>query len=198
MDSAQPAEQKKRFAILSSIQFQMILEENTFYHVFNQGNDRVKIFYKKDNYHYFLKKLKQFFIPYVSIVCYCLMPNHFHLLIYPKQDIDNKLFTKDLATCLRSYTRAINKQEGKTGSLFRAHTKFKSDTKDSFITVNNKELSNPNRYARTCFEYIHQNPVKANMVLKAEDWEFSSAKDYLGLREATLCNLKLGKEIFEN
>jgi len=125
------------------------------------------------------------------------MPNHFHLLVLPKENIDNVKFTKNLATCLRSYTRAINKQEGKTGSLFRAHTKFKSDIKEEFVTVNHPNFGNENRYARTCFEYIHQNPVKANMVSKAEDWEFSSAKEYLGLRNESLCELSLGRNIFE-
>jgi putative transposase len=44
------------------------------------------------------------------------------------------------------------------------------------------------------FHYIHQNPVKAGLVKKMEEWEFSSFRDYLGLRDETLCNTKLTQE----
>ena len=174
----------------------MLLEQNTYYHVYNQGNNKEKIFYRKDNYYYFLKKIKKFFTPHVHMVCYCLMPNHFHLLILAKEGADSKLFTKDLATCLRSYTRAINKQEGRSGSLFRAHTKFRNGNKEEFITVNHPDFGNELRYARTCFEYIHQNPVKARLVPVAEEWKYSSAKDYKQNNMESICNISLGKELF--
>lgn len=112
-----------------------------------------------------------------------------------KKGIFRRKIKKDLATSLRSYTRAINVQENRSGSLFREGTKFKNNLKDKFITVNHRDFTNDNSYARNCFEYIHQNPVKAKMVTKAEDWEFSSAKDYLGLRKETISNVALGEEL---
>ena len=54
--------------------------ENCLYHIFNQGNARVKIFYKKENYGYFLKKLDLYMSDVLDIYCFCLIPNHFHLL----------------------------------------------------------------------------------------------------------------------
>jgi hypothetical protein len=52
-----------------------------------------------------------------------------------------------------------------------------------------------NDYARTCLRYIHQNPVKANMVQNPEEWEFSSALDYIHLRENTLCDIPFSREL---
>jgi hypothetical protein len=59
------------------------------------------------------------------------------------------------------------------------------------------EISPPGSlgYNFYCFFYIHQNPVKAGLVNRIEDWEFSSYPDYIGLRNGTLVNKKLGLEI---
>ena len=81
---------------------------------------------------------------------------------------------------LSSYTQAINKQEKRTGSLFSQNT-------------NAKLISNiSNQYDQICFHYIHQNPLKSNLVTKMEDWEYSSFKDYCGLRNGSLVNKEMG------
>ena len=49
-------------------------------------------------------------------------------------------------------------------------------------------------YLKACFNYIHQNPVKAGLVKNAEDWEFSSFRDYLGFRNGNLVNLIKAEE----
>lgn len=79
-----------------------------------------------------------------------------------------------IAIILRSYTQGINKRFNRSGSLFQQKTKAKC--------LQNKD------YPFTCFHYIHQNPMKAKLVNKMEDWLFSSFKDYAGLRNGTLCN----------
>ena len=81
--------------------------------------------------------------------------------------------------------RLINK----TGSLFRQKTKIKS-LSDAEILIGAKRQD----YYFNCFHYIHQNPYRAGLVKKLEDWEFSSFKDYAGLRNGTLCNKELGSE----
>jgi putative transposase len=124
------------------------------------------------------------------------MPNHFHLLVFTKADLaaEEYALSKGLCVLLRSYTCAINVQENRSGSLFRAHTKAKDGIIDGFITENGQHkkcfLGN-NDYTQMCFHYIHQNPVKAGLVSKAEDWPYSSASDYAGLRNGTLCNKDL-------
>lgn len=107
------------------------------------------------------------------------MPNHFHFLISTKATLDNKKFSDSLRTLLSSYTRAIQKQEGITGSLFQQNSKF-------------KELTT-NEYACACFHYIHQNPLKAGLTRRIEDWPHNSFNEYCK-KEAGICNVALGEQ----
>lgn len=162
----------------------MNFQPNSFYHVYNRGNNKQLIFFNQNNYLYFLKKVKETLTPFCDILAYCLMPNHFHLLIripetseglklIPNQN--QQLLVRKLGTLLSSYSQAINKQEGKTGSLFQQKTKAKGlDTET---------------YLRTCFHYIHQNPLKSNLVTKMEDWPYSSFKSYLS-RQSEFVNIR--------
>jgi len=86
---------------------------------------------------------------------------------------------------LSSYAQAINKQEGRSGSLFRQKTKAKLlDTQDR-------------NYPFACFNYIHQNPLNAGLVDKMENWEFSSFQDYIGLRNNSICDIGLAFELLD-
>lgn len=60
----------------------MVFEEGHLYHLFNQGNNREQIFYSRENYLFFLNKIQQHILPHADILAWCLMPNHFHLMIY--------------------------------------------------------------------------------------------------------------------
>ena len=79
---------------------------------------------------------------------------------------------------LSGYAKAINKQEGRTGSLFRQNTKC--------IQTSGNEFEEG--YSLRCFYYIHLNPVKARLVPDATMWAYSSYPDYRGLRQGTLCD----------
>ena len=182
----------------------MLFEANQLYHLYNRGNNRIKIFYKKENYLYFLRKVRKHLLPYCDILAYCLMPNHFHFLIQIKDlieestnqsDLKGNMLNKNIGILQASYTRAIHKQEGKTGSLFQQHSKAKrlengSATRSQITAV-------VNDYPFICFNYIHQNPLRTGLVEKMEDWEFSSFKDYVGIRKGTLCNRKLTEELLD-
>ena len=63
----------------------MIFESGNLYHIYNQGNNRQKIFYVRENYLFFLNKLRRHILVHSDILAWCLMPNHFHLLVYVKQ-----------------------------------------------------------------------------------------------------------------
>ena len=193
----------------------MYFEENLTYHIYNQGNNRQKIFFEPRNYIYFIGKLRELMLPYGDIVCYCLMPNHFHILFHVRKvempvpkgtgdlldtdNMTNRSLNDSIAIILRSYTRAINKQENRTGSLFREKTKAKNGVLDGFITVDgaSKDLffGADNDHVAHCFRYIHQNPVASGLVKNAEEWAYSSAPDYAGIRNGTLCNQVLAKEM---
>ncbi len=59
----------------------MNFEKGYIYHIYNQGNNRQKIFFNRENYLFFLKKIKTYILPYSDIFAWCLMPNHFHLMV---------------------------------------------------------------------------------------------------------------------
>lgn len=143
----------------------MNFESNKFYHVYNRGNRRIPIFYRNENYLFFLEKIKRHVLGHAKVLAYCLMPNHFHLLIFTNQDLKDKTLNHDIGIMLRSFTRAINKQESQVGSLFQQATKAKClDSDDSYPLV--------------CFNYIHLNPLRAGLVKNLIDWEYSSYPVY--------------------
>ncbi len=178
----------------------MYFEKGHLYHIYNQGNNRQRIFFQSRNYHFFLKKFRRGLYPFLDVLAYCLMPNHFHFMVHVKdsdkpQNEFSATIIKNLATLLRSYTRAINIQENRTGSLFRTRTKAKSLTDNESNRYIKGSPPSRNNYAYYCFHYIHRNPVKAKLVKRMEDWEFSSFRDFAGLRNGTFCNKELAFEI---
>lgn len=188
--------------------------QNNYYHIFNRGNNSQRIFFNRENYLFFLRKIEKQIQPFASVVSWCLMPTHFHLLVFIKHDkilIEStnnhkneqneryQTFNQSLGVLLSSYTKAIQYQENITGSLFQKRTKAKLifdeiEIEPSYWNTTFGTLINIPRgmsYLETCVEYIHQNPVYSKLVKKAEDWEFSSYQDYLGLREGKLIDYGL-------
>ena len=163
----------------------MKLFPENIYHIYNRGNNRRMIFYNRDNYIFFRDKIKKHLITNCNLLCYCLMPNHFHLMVYINNDFNQKNFSEGLKIVLGSYSKAVNKINSNTGSIFQQNTKIKLLT--SYRNYN---------YAFICFNYIHQNPIRAGLVNKMEDWEFSSFREYMGLRHNKICNIKLAKMLF--
>ena len=175
------------------------------YHVYNRGNNSQLIFFKDENYFFFLRKIKKELLPYCDFLAYCLMPTHFHFMVYVKPPgigltapsglTDYHPLVKGIAKLLSSYSQAINKQEGRTGGLFQKKTKAKMLTypSDRSKRSDGFERSDgyPDNYAFNCFNYIHQNPLKAGLVKDMLQWQFSSYNDYSGLCSESLCNKKL-------
>ena len=172
----------------------MKFEENNIYHIYNRGNNSELIFFNDENYSFFLSKLKKELVSYCKVLAYCLMPNHFHIMVWVGE-LDTEtgptgifgrtgsdVLSRKIGTVLSSYTQAINKQHSRTGSLFQQKTKAKCLTQSD------------ENYPKVCFHYLHQNPLKAKLVLKMEDWEYSSFKDYVGLRKSTLTEIEFCKE----
>jgi putative transposase len=147
----------------------MPLEIGNFYHVYNRGNNRQAIFLERENYIYFLRLVKQHLISNaVDIVAYCLMPNHYHFLVY----LRDETLSDAMKSLSLSYTKAINKRFNRSGVLFQG--RFQS------ILISQTD------YLINLSRYIHLNPVKAGLVQQPEEWEFSSYLEYAGLRRGTL------------
>ncbi len=150
------------------------------------------IFFNEENYLYFLRKVRKYIVPHCNILAYVLMPNHFHMLIQANERTEQQLLKVNIATnvlsegirlLLSAYIKGINKEQNRTGSLIQQNTKSKC--------VHNAHAVYSKGYAGICFYYIHQNPVKAGLVTRAQDWQYSSYRDYAGLRSGTLCDQQL-------
>ena len=143
------------------------------YHVMLRGINRQDIFEEPDDYWMFIKilstvqeRLADDLVTRTTpchIYAYCLMPNHVHLLLCEK----NWPLGAIVKSMAARYALYYNKKYGRIGRLFQ--DRFKS------------EPCNDENYFLTLFRYIHQNPVKAGLVSRAEDYEYSSwVNDYLG------------------
>ena len=173
---------------------------NEVYHVYNRGNNKQPIFFNDDNYIFFLKKVRNEWKKYCDILCYCLMPNHFHFMIVPNKEacinieLGDKLthiqnLSKAIGKTLSSYTKAINIQNQTTGNLFQRKTQAKC------LTEVSGHLEWPDTYLKTCFHYIHQNPLQANLVKHLREWQYSSYPDYYRHRNGTLCNRDMAMKL---
>ncbi|WP_297094087.1 2-amino-4-hydroxy-6-hydroxymethyldihydropteridine diphosphokinase [uncultured Draconibacterium sp.] len=191
----------------------MDIQPGFYYHIYNRGNNSSQIFFKEENYFFFLTKMKEHLLPYVSVVAWCLMPNHFHWVVYVhnltisdtltlSEDITktkNRTLNQSIGILLRSYTRAIQKQEGISGSLFQKHTKAKVLIDEVVIEPaywdtafgTKVNLFEGKTYLEACVQYVHNNPVYSQLVRKVEDWKFSSARDYLGMRKGQIIDYEL-------
>lgn len=102
-------------------------------------------------------------------------------------------FAYQLGILLSSYSQAINKQNGTTGSLFQQKTKAKlvSGRDVSGRGAQSDLNGKNNNYLSTCMHYIHQNPSKAGLTEKLEDWKYSSFNEYICQNSFTNCNRDL-------
>ncbi len=184
----------------------MNFTENQIFHIYNQGNNKRQIFFHKRNYYFFLRKAAIYLLPYGDLISYCLMPNHFHFQLFVQRleiniyetegEPRKRLLNDSIGIMLRSYTRAINKEKGWSGSLFRNETKAKDgwEEEPGFITVGDPRFYTGD-YANAVFDYVHQNPVEAGLTTQPEYWEFSSAREYFGHKSRGLCNKQLALRI---
>ena len=140
-----------------------------YYHLYNRGVNRQPIFFERENYLFFLRKLREYLVPTtIDVIAYCLMPTHYHLLVYLRTDD----LSRPMQRWLLSYTKAVNKRHQRIGSLFQGRFQAVSVDTDAYLL----HLS----------RYIHLNPVLAGLAQHPEEWEFSSYREYVGLRPGTL------------
>jgi putative transposase len=191
---------------------------NTFWHVYNRGNRKQDIFLDDSDRIFFLRRLKEYLYPiplkmpikespdghlqgglsmvaeshtpYIrkslppdsfSLLSYCLMPNHLHLLLKQNLDIPASKLISQLCT---GYSKYFNKKYGTVGGLFQDPFKAVRVDNDSYLLW----LS----------AYIHNNPVAGKLVADLDDYPWSSYKDYVGLRQGTLCNTEFILSQFES
>ncbi len=131
-----------------------------YYHIYNRGNNGIAIFFENGNYDYFLKLYHQYIHPIAETFAWCLMKNHFHFLVYirnEKEVLMNSLEystvdkprvvdpSKQFGHLFNAYTQAINKKYSRTGSLFEKPFERKRVTSETYL--------------KNLIYYIHNNPV---------------------------------------
>lgn len=121
-------------------------EQGQFYHVYNRAVGSEKLFLSDENRLYFLQKLSRHLLPVLEFHAYCLLENHFHLLIRVKRDFHNAEVSNAFRSFFIGYTKAINKQLNRNGGLFTRPFKRKQIDTDTYYSQ--------------LIRYIHHNPVK--------------------------------------
>jgi REP element-mobilizing transposase RayT len=137
------------------------LQYDTMYHIYNRGNNGEDLFIEERNYDYFLQLYIRHIYPAVETYAYCLLRNHFHLLIWVKSEHEvPKAPSQYFANFFNAYAKAINKAYGRSGSLFERPFQR--------IPVLDEV------YFARLVTYIHLNPVRHGFVDEPAEWPFSS------------------------
>ena len=118
---------------------------------------------------YFLKLFSKYLIEKINVYAYCLMDNHFHLVV--KIVEDEKSVTQSLSNLFNAYAKAFNKQNNRTGSLFEKHFKR--------IKIQDEN------YLRDIIQYVHLNP-KHHLNLNYKAYKFSSFQAIISNNETKL------------
>jgi len=141
-----------------------------YYHLYNRGVNRGRIFFERENYGFFLQGLRRYLgVPdEMVVVAYCLMPTHYHLVVRPETD----MLSRQMQRFGISYSKAINRRFDRVGPLFEGNFGAKAVDRDEYLV----HLS----------RYVHWNPVATGLVSDPAEWEFSSYREYVGLRRGTL------------
>ena len=155
-----------------------------FYHIYNRGSEKRNIYQQPRDYMRFLKTLYyyQFLGPkpkfsnftktnlfkssfnskIVEIICYCLMPNHFHFLIKQLKDGGISIFMSQLSN---SYTKYFNTKYNRVGPLLQGAFKaIRIENDEQFVHVS---------------RYIHLNPIVSGLVKNLDDHQWSSYLEYI-------------------
>ncbi len=161
-----------------------VFEIGEYFHIYNRGVDRQLVFFSRENDLFFLRRTGQYLCGMnqselnnrqalsrsCQIVAYCLMPNHYHLLV----QISDETFSAAMQSLSQSYTNAVNRERERVGPLFQGRFRARHiDDELGLLHVS---------------RYIHLNPVDAGLVRRPDEWEFSSYLDYTGARQGRLPN----------
>jgi REP element-mobilizing transposase RayT len=175
-----------------------MLQFTTYYHIFNHANGDDNLFREEKNYDFFLRKYHQHIDPIADTVAWCLMKNHFHLLLRIKSEEEIKNYFSSNFPKVRNF-RKVEEIEtlGKFEEIEIAKSKFLSkqfsNLFSSYTQAFNKVyqrrgslfIKNFKRkeikteaYLRSCILYVHLNPVKHGFVREIEDWQHSSFRQF--------------------
>lgn len=154
-----------------------VFEAGQYYHVYNRGNNGENIFIEVKNYNYFLEKVKKYILPIADVYAYCLLKNHFHIVLRIKDKIDIPEKFKEkihlpFSNLFNSYSKSINKAYNRTGSLFQEH-------------LHRNRIENEG-YLKQLILYVHLNPVKHKFSKDFQSYKQSSYRSYLSDKPSSI------------
>ena len=155
-------------------------DENCFYHIYNRTVDRKAMFKTDDNYRFFLKQYDLYLSPVLDTYAFCLLGNHFHMLVRVKdfrdfEEFSNKngqqlpgisnksthnVVSHQFRKYFQSYAMAFNKQHDRIGTLFQRPFK--------------RALVDSEKYYAQLVYYIHANPQLHGLIDNFRNWQWSS------------------------
>jgi putative transposase len=159
------------------------LIEGQYFHIYNRGVNGEDLFKEERNYYYFLQQYKFYCSDVLETLAYCLLKNHFHLLVYIKENVEvpqndgQGMFkmnaSKQLGHFFNSYAQSINRAHKRTGPLFESPFERKLVDDESYLT--------------SMIYYCHRNAQHHAFVKDFRDWEFSSYNSFVR-NDTTLVN----------
>ena len=161
---------------MKKVDYYIPLYKDHLYHIYNRGNGKENIFFEERNYFYFLSQYEKYLFELLDTFAYCLLPNHFHLLVRPKVNNPEKV-AEQFRKLFISYSMSINKQEKRKGNLFQRGFKRK-------IIENEK-------YFYFAVYYIHSNPVHHRMVKDLTEYKLSTYNSLISNSKTKLCRAEV-------
>lgn len=163
------------------------LHPEMIFHIFNRGINGAKVFFEEKNYHYFLKQYSRYVHPLVHTYAYCLLGNHFHILIkvrsgehirsvvqHNKEKEAYWHISNAFSSFLQSYTRAMNKMYHRKGPLFESPFKRIAVPEEAYFS--------------RLLIYIHLNPEKHGIIDDYRNYPYSSYHAYREMEKNTKLN----------
>ena len=153
-----------------------------YYHIYNRGAHRQSIVREATNYEFILKLMKKYMAELsVTVIAYCLMPNHYHWLVRQDGNLRAGLLAQRV---FNSYSKAFNNRYDHSGTLFEGPYK--------------PILVKDDSYLRHLCIYIHAQPVKDNITPFLDMWDYSNYHEWMGIRNGTLVDHDFIDNYFPN
>jgi len=146
------------------------LVDSSVYHVINRGNGGQVVFHKGKDYEAFIGIMEEAKVNYsVKVFAYCLMPNHFHMVLMPDKA---EHLSKMMQWVMTSHVRRYHRHYGTSGHIWQGRYKSFLIQKDSHLLA--------------VLRYVESNPLRAGLVNSAKDWRWSSYLESTGKRPRLL------------
>ena len=155
-------------------------QKGMYYHIYNRGVSKSTLFREPTNYLFVIEKLQKYRLEnQVAVIAYCLMPNHYHLLLRqdgekPAGNVPQFMFNR--------YSKAYNLRYAHSGTLLEGRYRA-------------KPIRSTSHLFHLC-RYIHGNPVKDGLVADPVDWQWSNYLEFIGERKGSLVDLEFIKTQF--